>query len=291
MDKIDNVPTKSRKEQVIPVLEKQRHQLILDILDEQQFASVRSLSSQLSASEATIRRDLTKMAQDGQLKKIRGGAEVLPVGEKKVKRPHLTGSAFLVDKNKQTDVKRLLARKAVELCEDGESIIINGGSSTYMMGEFLANRQLNILTNSFVLAQELSENSDSQITLPGGEIYRKQGIILSAFENDTIQYYHGSKMFMGTPGIGEFGVMESDPLLIRAEQKLRKQADQLIILADSSKLGKRSNFIFSTLADVDVLITDSQADPEMLRLFEAQGIRIEIVEVPARTSAEGTEVA
>ncbi|HEY7884354.1 MAG TPA: hypothetical protein VIC08_05345, partial [Cellvibrionaceae bacterium] len=122
--------------------------------------------------------------------------------------------------------------------------------------------------------------SENQITVPGGEIYRKQGIILSAFENDTIQYYHGSKMFMGTPGIGEFGVMESDPLLIRAEQKLRKQADQLIILADSSKLGKRSNLIFSPLADVDVLITDNHADPAMLQSFEAQGIRVVVVDVP-----------
>lgn len=271
------------------MLEKQRHQLILDILDDHRFASVRTLATQLNSSEATIRRDLTKMAQLKQLKKIRGGAEVLAVAEKKLRRPHLAGSAFLVDKEKQAGVKRLIAQKAVELCDDGESIIINGGSSTYMMGEFLMSRQLNILTNSFVLAQELAENSDNQITLPGGEIYRKQGIILSAFENDTIQYYHGSKMFMGTPGIGDFGVMESDPLLIRAEQKLRKQADQLIVLADSSKLGKRSNFIFSSLADVDVLITDSNADLKMLRQFEAEGIKIVIAEVPAKMTAEDTE--
>ncbi|MBL4826141.1 MAG: DeoR/GlpR transcriptional regulator [Spongiibacteraceae bacterium] len=260
------------------MLENQRHQLILDILDENQFASVRNLSSQLNASEATIRRDITKLSVLNQLQKIRGGAESLPNAQHKVKRAHLKGSAFLVDKERLTDTKRLIAKKAVELCEDGESIIINGGSSTYMMGEFLAERELNILTNSFVLSQVLSENSENQITLPGGELYRKQGIILSAFENDTIQYYHGSKMFMGTPGIGEFGVMESDPLLIRAEQKLRKQADQLIILADSSKLGKRSNFIFSPLSGVDVLITDSGAPADMLRMLEDQGLEIVIAD-------------
>ncbi|NIB43414.1 DeoR/GlpR transcriptional regulator [Pseudomaricurvus alkylphenolicus] len=260
------------------MLEKQRQRLILDILDEQQFASVRSLSTQLNSSEATIRRDLIKMSRAKQLRKIRGGAEALPNTEHKAKRQHLSGSAFLADKEVQTDVKRLIAQKAVELCEDGESIIINGGSSTFMMGEFLADRQLNILTNSFVLAQELSDNSNNQITLPGGEIYRKQGIILSAFESDTIQYYHGSKMFMGTPGIGDYGVMESDPLLIRAEQKLRKQADQLIILADSSKLGKRSKFIFSPLSEVDILITDSNADEAMLDLFSSHGIQVLIAE-------------
>jgi DeoR family ulaG and ulaABCDEF operon transcriptional repressor len=259
------------------MLEKQRQQLILDILDEQQFASVRSLSPQLGASEATIRRDITKMAASGQLKKIRGGAEALAENIGQPQRPHLKGSVFLADKEMHAGNKRLIAQKAVELCEDGDAIIINGGSSTFMMGEFLSDRQMNILTNSFVLAQYLSENSSNQITLPGGEIYRKQEIILSSFENDTIQHYHGSKMFMSTPGISDAGVMESDPLLIRAEQKLRKQADKLIVLADSSKLGKRSNFIFSTLSDVDVLITDSNAEPDLVRLFESRGIEVIIV--------------
>jgi DeoR family ulaG and ulaABCDEF operon transcriptional repressor len=260
------------------MLEKQRQQLILDILSEHRFSSVRTLSDQLNSSEATIRRDINKLAKQDKLRKIRGGAELLNPGERTSHRPQLKGSTFLVDKEKHTDTKRLIARKAVSLCEDGESIIINGGSSTYMMGEFLAGRQLNILTNSFYLAHDLMDNSDNQVTLPGGEIYRRQGIILSAFENDTIQYYHGTKMFMGTPGIGEFGVMESDPLLIRAEQKLRKQADQLIILADSSKLGNRSNFIFETLDNVDVLITDSNASRERIQLFESHGIQVILVE-------------
>ncbi len=260
------------------MLEKQRQQLILDILDEKQFASVRSLSPQLGASEATIRRDITKMAAWGQLKKIRGGAEAIGENIGHAQRHHLKGSVFLADKERHVGNKRLIAQKAVELCEEGEAVIINGGSSTYMMGEFLADRQLNILTNSFMLAQHLSENSSNQVTLPGGEIYRKQQIILSSFENDTIQHYHGSKMFMSTPGISDAGVMESDPLLIRAEQKLRKQAEKLIVLADSSKLGMRSNFIFSPLSDVDVLITDSNADAEIVRRFEAQGIEVIIVE-------------
>jgi DeoR family ulaG and ulaABCDEF operon transcriptional repressor len=83
---------------------------------------------------------------------------------------------------------------------------------------------------------------------------------------------------MGTPGIGAFGVMESDPLLILSEQKLKKQTDKLIILADSTKLGKRSNFVFCPLEDVDVLITDSDADKEMIRYFESKDIEVIIVE-------------
>ncbi|WP_116364090.1 DeoR/GlpR family DNA-binding transcription regulator [Parahaliea mediterranea] len=262
------------------MLESQRHQLILDILDELEFASVHALTEHTNASEATIRRDLVKLADEGQIEKVRGGARACGAQDSRIKRAHLAGSAFLAAREKQPEAKRLIAQRAVELCEDGESIIINGGSSTFMMGEFLARRELNILTNSFVLAQELANTSQNQITLPGGELYRRQGIILSAYEQDTIAYYSARKMFMGTPGISELGVTESDPLLITSEQKLHRQSEQLIVLADSSKLGQRAKFIFCPPEAVDLLITDSKADRKLLKALEKRGVNIEVVSVP-----------
>lgn len=264
------------KENELPMLEKHRQQLIKDILDQQQFASVRDLTEKLNASEATIRRDITKMSKRGVITKIRGGAESIN-GEPRKK--HIASSAFIVDKNKRSDTKRLIAKRAASLCTNGDSIIVNGGSSTYMMGEYLAELQhMNVLTNSFVLADYLSEHSDIQVTLPGGEIYREQGIILSSYDRDSSEYFHGTMMFMGTPGIGEFGVMESDPLLIRSEQKLKKQTEKLVILADSSKLDKRSNFVFCPLSEVDILITDSMADNELIKYFESFDIEVIVVE-------------
>lgn len=257
------------------MIEKHRQQLIKDILDQQQYATVKELTKKLNASEATIRRDITKMSAQQIIKKIRGGAE--SINGRPLKK-HLSSTPFFVDKDKHSETKRLIAKRAVELCEEGDSIIINGGTSTFMMGEFLENIHLNILTNSFVLANYITENSDCQISLPGGELYREQGIILSSYEQDSTEHYHASMMFMGTPGIGKFGVMESDPLLIRSEQKLKKQTEKLVILADSSKLGKRSNFILSQLSEVDILITDSDADPELLDYFSASGIEILVVE-------------
>ncbi|GGA69804.1 DeoR family transcriptional regulator [Neiella marina] len=260
------------------MLEKHRQQLIKNILDQQQFASVKDLTEKLNASEATIRRDIRKLSMSGEIKKIRGGAESI---NKDAKNKHILSSPFFVDKEKNSETKRLIAQRAAELCQDGDSVIINGGSSTYMMGEFLSGVHLNILTNSFVLANYLTENTDHQITLPGGEIYREQGIILSSYEKDSTENYFASMMFMGTPGIGKFGVMESDPLLIRSEQKLHKQAEKLVILADSSKLGTRSNFVVCSLAEVDVLITDSGADPELLACFEENEIEVLIVDKAA----------
>ena len=259
------------------MLEKQRHKVLLSILNEHHYVSVRKLSELLNASEATVRRDLTKLSNDGMLLKIRGGAEAInqPMSDL----PQITGSAFVVQKELYADAKRAIAKRAVDLCQEGDSITINAGSSTYMMGEFLRQKQMPILTNSFELASELVKNSNNQVTVPGGEIYRKQNIILSAFDNDVIQHYHSSKMFMGTPGVGDFGVMESDPLLVRAEQKLMKQADSLVVLADSSKLGRRSNFILCSLDEVDILITDSKASDKDISLFEKHGIEVLVVEL------------
>ncbi len=258
------------------MLETQRHSLILDLLDEKQVVTVRELTDVLNSSEATIRRDLNKLSDQGLLVKVHGGAES---SRPKVKmlRPHLTGSAFLVDVEKNVEKKRIIAKAAAELCEDGSSIIINGGSSTFMMAEFLSTRQLNVLTNSVPLALELLNTSDNRVTLPGGELYRKQNIVLSAFDNDTIEHYHGEMMFMGTPGIGEYGVMESDPLLVRAELKLRKQADKLVVLADSSKIGARSNMIFCHLNEVDILITDDGIRDEDRKMFQDKGIQLVVV--------------
>jgi DeoR family ulaG and ulaABCDEF operon transcriptional repressor len=257
------------------MLEKHRQQLIVNILEQRQFASVRSLTQLLNASEATIRRDITKMSNRGEITKIRGGAESI---SKMRKKKNISSSSFILDKTKNAKTKKLIAKRAVELCANGDAIIINGGSSTFMMGEYLDKLQLNILTNSFVLANYISENSSNQVSLPGGEIYREQGIILSSYESDTTENYRGSMMFMGTPGVGEFGVMESDPLLIRSEKKLKKQTEKLVILADSTKLGQQSNFIFCPLTEVDILITDSNANPKLIKTFEEQNIDVIVVE-------------
>ena len=262
-------------EHALPMLEKHRQQLIVNILEQRQFASVRSLTQLLNASEATIRRDITKMSNRGEITKIRGGAESI---SKMKKKKNISSSSFILDKTKNAKTKKLIAKRAVELCANGDSIIINGGSSTFMMGEYLDKLQLNILTNSFVLANYISENSTNQVSLPGGEIYREQGIILSSYESDTTENYRGTMMFMGTPGVGEFGVMESDPLLIRSEKKLKKQTEKLVILADSTKLGQQSNFIFCPLTEVDILITDSNANPKLIKTFEEQNIDVIVVE-------------
>ena len=259
------------------MLERQRHELILHTLGLRGYASVRELADATAASEATLRRDLNKLAGAGRLHKLHGGAQALVEDERAPVRPQLAGYSFLAGREQHPREKLWIARRAVALCEDGDSIIINGGSSTFMMAEDLRARRLNVLTNSFPLAMALV-NTENRVSLPGGEIHPKQNIILSAFDDDGIANYTGSRMFMGTPGITPYGVMESDPLLIQAERKLRRRARQLVVLADSSKIcsgtGVGANLVFCPLQEVDILITDAGLADDCRQFLEAADIDI-----------------
>ena len=107
----------------------------------------------------------------------------------------------------------------------------------------LVQRRMQVFTNSFVIAEHLLHHSKNAVMVPGGTIYREQNIILSPFDNDVSRNFYARKMFMGAQGIGPHGIMEADPLLIQAEQKLISQADELILLVDSSKFRSRSSLI------------------------------------------------
>jgi DeoR family ulaG and ulaABCDEF operon transcriptional repressor len=186
----------------------------------------------------------------------------------------IAGRPFSVNESVNIDKKRAIARAAVDLCDDGESIIINGGTTTFQMVHHLARRRMQILTNSFPIAEHLLRNSKNTITLPGGAIYREQNIILSPFDNDVTRNFYARRMFMGAQGVSPLGVMEGDPLLIQAEQKLINQAEELVLLVDSSKFESRSSLILCPLERVHTVITDDGLATRDARLVEQAGIRL-----------------
>ena len=148
--------------------------------------------------------------------------------------------------------KRAIARASAELIVPGESIIINGGTTTFALVEFLENSDLDILTNSFPIAAKLFATSRNRITLPGGTLFREQNIVLSPFENDTIESFWGNKLFVGCYGLNRFGMMEADPLIVQAQTKLLKRSEHVIVMADSSKLRRKSAMIVAGwIASID----------------------------------------
>jgi DeoR family transcriptional regulator, ulaG and ulaABCDEF operon transcriptional repressor len=257
------------------MLERERHNLILKLVNERSIVSVADLLDLLGASEATIRRDINTMAERGELKRIRGGAEAVRPRHQ----PHLVGMPFVLSQDISAPQKRAIARAAAGLIVPGESIIINGGTTTFALVEFLAGHDLDILTNSFPIAAKLLATSRNRITLPGGTIFREQNIVLSPFSSDTIENFWGSKLFTGCYGINRFGIMEADPLIVQAQTKLLKRTEDVIVMADSSKLRRKSAMIVAALDRICTVVTDEDARPEELEIFKAAGINVIIAKV------------
>lgn len=250
--------------------EKERHRIILSAVQDRPVVTVPDMCALTGASEATIRRDIASLHVAKKLRRVRGGAEAL----NPTKFPGLAGRPFTVNETLRIAQKQAIARAAVALCEDGDPIIINGGTTTFQMVHPLATRQMQIFTNSFPIAEHLLKNSKNAILLSGGVIYREQNIVLSPFENDVTRNFYAKRMFMGAQGVGPLGLMEADPLLIQAEHKLIGQADELVVLVDSTKFLKRSSLVLCPLERAHTIITDDEITDRAAVMLEAAGVNL-----------------
>lgn len=253
--------------------ERERWQLILNRLRERGIVRVNDLAALTGASLATLRRDMARLEDSGQLRRVHGGAETAEVGQ-----GDLTAASFGASQTTNAEAKLAVARKAASLCADGDSIILNAGSTTWFMAQCLRQHRMQVLTNSFPIAQELIANSGNRVVLPGGELYREPGIILSPFEEDAIQHFAASKMFMSCYAITPMGVIESDPLIARAEAKLLSRAEKLIVIADSSKFEARGNMVVCPLTRVSTVVTDAGAPAGMIDHLRSVGVEVLIAE-------------
>jgi len=250
--------------------ELERQRIILSAVQEKPVVTVADVVALTDASEATVRRDIAALHLAGRLKRVRGGAESLHP----LRQPTLAGRPFAVNATRDQLQKRAIAREAVALCDDGDDVIINGGTTTFQMVHPLTTRRLQIFTNSFPIAAHLLGHSKNELVLPGGSIYREQDIILSPFENDVTRHFCASRMFTGAYGIGRLGAMEADPLLIQSEQRLMKQADELVVLVDAGKFERRSSLLMCALERIDVLITDERITDTAVAMLESAEVRV-----------------
>lgn len=268
--------------------ERERHNIILKAVAERPVATVGEIVEWTGASEATVRRDIATLHLEGRLRRVRGGAEGLSPPMAGSQSGALAGRPFHVNLAIDAEAKRAIADRAVAMCHDGEAIIVNGGTTTYQMVHGLAERRLSVMTNSFPIAEALIANSRSTVTLTGGIIYRDQQIVLSPFDEDVTDRFHARRLFMGAQGVNAMGTMEVDPLIARAEQRLIRQADEVVVMVTSGKLRRTAPLIACPLDKVSTLITDEGVREEECAVLEAAGVTVETVAVDA---AAGEAVA
>ena len=191
--------------------ETERHRVILAAVQSRPVATVVDLVEMTGTSEATIRRDIAALDEQGRLRRVRGGAEALNPPEQGA----LMGRPFAVNETINMAAKRAIAQAAASLCRDGEPIIINGGTTTYQMVHFLMDRRMSVFTNSFAIAEHLLHHSRNSVVIPGGTVYREQSVILSPFGGVVASHFYAKRMFIGCQALGRLGLMEADPMVIQ----------------------------------------------------------------------------
>jgi DeoR family transcriptional regulator, ulaG and ulaABCDEF operon transcriptional repressor len=253
--------------------ETDRHRRILDFLKDRPFATVRELEEVVDASPATIRRDIGKLHDENRVRKVFGG-----IASTDGSNPELhSARPFLENQMLGVEAKRAIATEAEKLVQDGNSLIIHGGTTCYLFAQRLAHRNVRIYTNSMPLAATLGQQGSCHLTLAGGDLYREPGVLYSA--NGTPPEFYASKFFLGAQALGPSGVMESSPLIVREVEKLLVRADEVVILADSRKFGLRARYNILSLSRIGTLVTDDGISRDNQKMCEDAGIRVIIADV------------
>jgi DeoR family transcriptional regulator, ulaG and ulaABCDEF operon transcriptional repressor len=259
----------------------ERDDLILKLLAQRSFVTFRDLEQKIDASPATIRRDLERLSESRRLFRVRGGVRAIAErgpDDGIAAALGLAGVPFHENIGRNRAQKRAIGRAAATLCQEGEGVMIDGGSTTLQMCPDLEGLNLSVLTNSLHIVSALIGQAGTKVLVPSGAVFPEQNIILSVFGDDGMPRFHAPKLFMGAASLGPQGLMQADVVLVAAERRLIERADQIIVLVDSTKFVAASGNVVCDLGEIDVVITDQGLPDTARKTLEAHDIEVMIAD-------------
>ena len=248
----------------------ERQHAIATLVADRGRVAVTAVAEQFGVTTETVRRDLAALERAGMLRRVHGGA--VPAGALALVETHL-GERH----GHRTEAKRKIAAAALDLLpgQDG-SVILDGGSTTAALADILpGDRRLYVATNSVPIATRLSASTGITLHVLGGRV---RGITQTAVGESTIRALDDLRMdavFLGTNGISpRHGFSTPDEAEAATKRAMARAAQRVIVLADSSKLGREHLVRFAAVEDVDALVTDTEADPGVITELEQMGIEV-----------------
>ena len=214
-----------------------------------------SLAAALKVSLSTVRRDVETLESQGLVKRTHGGA--IWVGNR-----DSSPRAYAFDQRMdlRADVKRRIAQAAKQLVNDGETVLIDGGTTTFHFARELLGRNLQIVTNSLPIAQLFADDERVELLLSGGLVYPRYGVLLGPQTEQMLATIHARTLFLSVAGLDDGQLYNQNLLLATAEQRMMRQVQQVVLLLDSSKFGQRALAKLCTLDAVHVVVTDAGID-------------------------------
>ena len=256
----------------VPIQNHERRGRLLDLIRVRGFAALEELVRELGVSESTIRRDLDALEEQGAAKRTHGG--VLYAGGM----PRL--AEFDERQPSHWAAKRAIAVKAAEVITDGETVLLDGGTTTYEVARLLVGRSLQVVTNSLPVANLFASESRTDLVLLGGYVSPRTGVCLGPYANELLGRLHVTTTILSAAGIADEGLFNAHLLLAETEQAMLRAAGRVVVVADSSKFGQKSLTLVSPLDAIDVVVSDNGLPDDWRQKIAAAGSQLIVAQVP-----------
>ena len=248
----------------------ERQSKILESLETKKYISVNELSEKLKVSVVTIRKDLTLLEQEGYLHRTHGGAS---------KQMRYVFDQTVTEKETQNvEEKTRIITKALDFIKENEFIILSSGTTVNLLAQKLYGfRNLTVLTPSLRVALEVCKNPNVNTIHLGGEVRKNSTSTIGVLAEETLSNFSCTTLFLGIEGIDlDYGLSSTNVGEAHLNKKMMERVDKTIVLADSSRIHKRGFGFICYVEKIDMLITDSNVDPEFVEELEKRGVEVVI---------------
>jgi len=249
----------------------ERRQAILNLIADHGRVSVPDLSAQFDVSEVTIRADLQALAERGLLVRTYGGAISAAYG--------LQELSLLQRRQQHIPEKQRIGAAGAALIADGEAVFLDSSSTAIAVAQHLKSRHdLTLVTNSLVVAQEMLGLAEITVVMPGGTLHHDTVSLIGPDGLAFLEKYHIRKGFFGAYGLSvDAGLTDGSAPESAIKRALVELCHTVVVVADATKWGRVGVTSYAMLSDVNTVITDAQASPDLVAQVRAAGVEVVIV--------------
>jgi DeoR/GlpR family transcriptional regulator of sugar metabolism len=253
------------------MIKDERLSKIIDYIQKNQYVNIHQLVSEFSVSKATIRRDLETLAENGAIQLTHGGA--------KYKKEAETELPYDEKRKTNSDEKSRIGKAACDLIHEGDTVIIDTGTTTREMVKYLLSRQnIHVITNDVIIAAELAVNTSIELTLTGGNVRKGYYTLCGYYAENFIKQLHADILFLSLDSIdSEFGCAILNMDEVATKQRMIKAAERTVSVCDHTKYESKALLKVCELSEIDLFVTGRELSEDTCHHFFENGYQLQLV--------------
>jgi DeoR/GlpR family transcriptional regulator of sugar metabolism len=246
----------------------ERLEHVVRLLETRDYVQVAELSQAFAVSEVTVRSDLTELARQGLVARIRGGVRALQHGNSEV--------GFDLRLRLEVDRKRAIARAAAAMVDEGEAVALDASTTAYYLAlELRSKRELVVVTNGLLVATALADAPGITVLVTGGMLRLSAMSVVGDFGADVLRTTRINKGFLGARGLSlSRGLMDLNPDEVRIKQEMADACEQVYGIFDGTKWHRSALLAFVSVEELAGIITDSSAPAAEVEAWRAAGVNV-----------------